>query len=167
MSLAGNVCWTYRAYLNTLRLRQNGCYFTDDIFKWLFLNKDFHVMIEITLNFIPQGPIDNKWILFQIVVWCQSGNKPLIWTNVGIGYRGICASPSLIELRLIQGRSKVSWERPIDSPWQMWGLIFVLCHKKIWHMVLVANSLHVKDRHTDKSIMLLEKIIYFTYDIFN
>ena len=45
--------------LNTLRPRQNGRLFTDDILKGIFLNENVWIPIEISLKFVPKGPIDN------------------------------------------------------------------------------------------------------------
>ena len=42
---------------NTLRLRQNGCHFADDIFKYIFLNKNVSIVIKILLKFVPKGPM--------------------------------------------------------------------------------------------------------------
>ena len=44
---------------NTLRPRQNGRHFADDIFKWIFVNENIWIPIEISLRFIPRGPINN------------------------------------------------------------------------------------------------------------
>ena len=34
--------------------------FTDDIFKYIFLDKNFWILIQISLKFAPKGPIDKK-----------------------------------------------------------------------------------------------------------
>ena len=44
---------------NTLRPRQNRRHFTDDILKCIFLNEYVWIPIEISLKFVPKGPIDN------------------------------------------------------------------------------------------------------------
>ena len=62
---------------NTLRPRQNGRHFPDNIFKWIFLNENVWIPIKISLKFVPQGPIDNIPSLVQIMAWRQPGNKPL------------------------------------------------------------------------------------------
>ena len=62
---------------NTLRPRQNGRHFPDDIFKWIFLNENVWISINISLNFVPNGPINNNPILVQIMAWCRPGDKPL------------------------------------------------------------------------------------------
>ena len=50
---------------------------TDDIFKCMFLNENDRITIQITLKFIPRGPIDNKPALVQVMAWRRTGNKPL------------------------------------------------------------------------------------------
>ena len=68
-------CWCY--VVNTLRPRQNGCHFPDDIFKWIFLNENVWISIKISLKFVPKGPIDNIPALVQIMAWRRPGDKPL------------------------------------------------------------------------------------------
>ena len=65
------------ATLNTLRPRQNGRHFPDDIFKWIFLNENVWISINISLKFVPGGPINNIPTLVQIMAWRRSGDKPL------------------------------------------------------------------------------------------
>ena len=64
-------------YLNTLRLRENGCHFTDDTFKLIFLNENVRISIKILMKFVPMGPINNIPALVQIMAWHHPGNKPL------------------------------------------------------------------------------------------
>ena len=45
--------------INTLRPRQNGRHFADDVLKCIFLNEDVWIPTEISLKFVPKGPIDN------------------------------------------------------------------------------------------------------------
>ena len=63
--------------LNSLRLRQNGPHFADDIFKCIFLNKNVWIPIKISLKFVPKGPINNIPALVQIMAWRRPGNRPL------------------------------------------------------------------------------------------
>ena len=39
---------------------QNGCHFADDIFRCIFLNETFYILIKISLKFVPKGQIDNN-----------------------------------------------------------------------------------------------------------
>ena len=45
--------------VHTLRPRQNGRHFADDIFKWVFVNQNVWIPIKISLKFVPKGPINN------------------------------------------------------------------------------------------------------------
>ena len=63
--------------LNTLRPRQNGRHFADDILKWIFLNENVWIPIEISLKFVPKGPIENIPALVWIMAWRRPGDKPL------------------------------------------------------------------------------------------
>ena len=67
-------CWHI---VNTLRPRQNGRRFPDDIFECNFLNEDVWISIKISLKFVPKGPINNIPALVQIMAWRRSGDKPL------------------------------------------------------------------------------------------
>ena len=63
--------------LNTLRPRQNGRHFANDIFKCIFLNENVRISINISLNFVPKGLINNTPTLVQIMAWRRPGDKPL------------------------------------------------------------------------------------------
>ena len=63
--------------VNTLRPRQNGRHFADDIFKCIFLNESVWIPIEISLKLVPKGPINNIPALVQIMAWRRPGDKPL------------------------------------------------------------------------------------------
>ena len=65
---------------NTLRPRQNGRHFTDDIFNCIFLNENVRISIKISLKFVPKGPINNIPALVQIMAW----RRAIIWTNDGL-----------------------------------------------------------------------------------
>ena len=62
---------------NTLRQRQNGRHFADDILKCIFLNENIWISIKISLKFVPKGPINNIPPLVRIMAWHRSGDKPL------------------------------------------------------------------------------------------
>ena len=67
----------YLPSFNTLRPRQNGRFFPDNIFKRIFLNDNVIISIKISLKFVPMGPINNIPALVQIMAWRQPGDKPL------------------------------------------------------------------------------------------
>ena len=63
--------------INTLRLRQNGRHFPDNIFKWIFVNENVWILIKVSLKFVPKGSIDNNPAPVQIMAWRRIGDKPL------------------------------------------------------------------------------------------
>ena len=63
--------------INTLRSRQNGRPFADDIIKYIFLNENVWIPIKISLKFVPKGRINNIPALVQIMAWRRPGDKPL------------------------------------------------------------------------------------------
>ena len=63
--------------INTLRPRQNGRHFAEDIFKRIFMNKNVRISINISLKFVPKGIINNIPALVQVMAWCRPGDKPL------------------------------------------------------------------------------------------
>ena len=62
---------------NTLKLRQNGRHLPDDIFKCIFLSENVWISINISLKFVPKGPINTIPALVQIMAWRCLGDKPL------------------------------------------------------------------------------------------
>ena len=39
---------------------ENGCHFTDDLFRHIFMNEKFCILIKISVKFVRKGPIDNN-----------------------------------------------------------------------------------------------------------
>ena len=68
---------TISFYINTLRPRRSRRHFADDIFKCIFLNENALTSIQISLKFIPKGPINNMPALVPIMAWRRPGDKPL------------------------------------------------------------------------------------------
>ena len=83
--------WKYSPYIATyvavnegsthllthLPLDKNGHHFADNIFKHIFLNENIRIAIQISLKFVPEGPVDNKSALVQVMAWRRTGDKPL------------------------------------------------------------------------------------------
>ena len=63
--------------LNTLRLRQNGRHFADEVFKCIFLNENAWISLKNSLKFVPKVRISNIPALVQIMAWRRPGDKPL------------------------------------------------------------------------------------------
>ena len=78
--MSGNKCATWSTLLillNTLRPRQNGRHFADDIFKRIFFKENIWISFKISLKFVPKGPINKIPALFLIMAWRRPGDKPL------------------------------------------------------------------------------------------
>ena len=99
VSLLMHICVTRPQWVNTLRLTQNCCHFTDDGFKIIFFNENVWISLKISLNFVLKGQINNIPALVQIMTWRWPDAKPLSdqWLLI---YWHIYASPGLNELSL-------------------------------------------------------------------
>ena len=61
--------------INTLRPRQNGHHFADDIFKCIFMKENVWIPFKISLKFIPKDPVNNIPELVQIMAWRRPGDR--------------------------------------------------------------------------------------------
>ena len=98
--------------VNTLRLRQNGRHFTDNILKCIFLNENIWISLKISLKFVPEVQINNIPALVQIMLGTDQATSHYVeqWWLV---YWGIYASLGLNELRWSQDRLIFIVEIPI------------------------------------------------------
>ena len=78
--------------LNTLRPRQNGHHFPDAIFKCIFLNENIWILIDISLNVVPKGAINNIPASVQIMALHQPGERPLSEQMMVILLTHICVT---------------------------------------------------------------------------
>ena len=128
---------TVMTKLNTLRLRQNGRHFADDVLKCIFLNENMWISLEISLKFVPEGPINNIPALVQIMAWRRPGDKPLSepmmvsllthicvtrpqWVN-SPGQNGQHSDRRHFEMNFLEWkwfRSKKNWHFSQESNWQ-------------------------------------------------
>ena len=89
------VMWFSYCWLNTLRLRQNGCHLADAIFKCIFLNENVWISVKISLKFFPKVQINNIPALVQMISWCRPGDKPLSQPMVISLQTHMCHSASM------------------------------------------------------------------------
>ena len=121
--------------LNTLRTRQNGRLFADNIFQRMFFNQNVWISITISLKFVPKGPINNIPTLVQIMAWRRSGNKPLsesmlvslpmhicvTWPQTAVGHQQpqcwlLIAISSYIYITILSMLSFIPWNQ---ATWPM------------------------------------------------
>ena len=72
--------------LKRLRPRQNGRHFPDNFFQCISLNENIWIAIEISLKFVPKGPVNNIPVLVRIMAWRWQGDKPLSEPMMNIVY---------------------------------------------------------------------------------
>ena len=78
--------------INTLGLRQNSHHFRVNIFKCIFLNENVRISIEISLKFVPKGPINNIVGLFQIMTALTRGKAIISEPMMGRVLTHICVT---------------------------------------------------------------------------
>ena len=57
--------WANDEPIKSSPLGQNGRHLTDDIFKFIFMNENFYILIRISLKFVLKGPNDNNQCRFR------------------------------------------------------------------------------------------------------
>ena len=62
-------------FINPLEPEQNGHRFPGNIVKCIFSNKNVSISNNISLKFVPRGPLYNALSLGQIIAWCQPGES--------------------------------------------------------------------------------------------
>ena len=70
-------CYKHGELINTLRPRQDGRCFPDNIFKRIFVNEIIWIWIKISLKFVPRCRINNISALVQKLALGRQGDKPL------------------------------------------------------------------------------------------
>ena len=97
-------------HLNTLKPRQNGRDFADDIFKCIFLNEDVWIPLELSLKFVHKVRINNILALVQIMAWHRRGDKPLSDPRMFSLPTHICVTRSQwVNINLITARTAATW----------------------------------------------------------
>ena len=72
-----DVSLSYFLHINTLRPRQDGRHFADDIFMCILFNEKCCILIKFSLKYVHNGPIHHNPTFVQIMAWRRSGDKPL------------------------------------------------------------------------------------------
>ena len=84
------------AWFNTLRPRQNGCHFSGNILKCIFVYENVWISIKISLKFVPSGPINNISVSVQIMAWYRQGDMPLSEPMVVSLLMHICVTVNMV-----------------------------------------------------------------------
>ena len=78
--------------INTLRPRQDGRHFPENILKCIFLNENVWISLTISLKCVRKVRINNIPSLVEIMAWRQPGYKPLSETMMVILLAHICVT---------------------------------------------------------------------------
>ena len=81
----------------------------DATFKRIFVNENVWILIEISLKFVPKGPINNIPALVQIMAWCRPGDKPL-------------SEPMMVSLPTHICVTRPQWVKTLHHPFLHWAI---------------------------------------------
>ena len=137
--------------INTLRPKQNGHHFADNILKCIFLNETLGILIKISLKFVPEDPIDNKSPLVQWMAWYLSSNRPLpepvltiiLWRLMtSLGHNEL-TSPSPFILQF----SMQWWRKMQHKVTEIWN-VYTVCTLMLPYLVGLRHLMNVMDPMT-------------------
>ena len=77
------ICYTKKSNINTLRPRQDGRHFAEDISTCIFFNVNCCILITFSLKYIRKGQIDNKISNGSANGLAPVRRQAIIWTNDG------------------------------------------------------------------------------------
>ena len=117
--------WNLILCFNTLRPRQNGRRFPDNIFKYIFLNENAWISLKISLKFVPMFRMNNIPALVQKMAWRRPGDKPLSEPMMGNSLTHICVTrPQWVKHWYHCNQYQHSWLWQHSSQWWLvaWSL---------------------------------------------
>ena len=140
----------YRRHFNTLRPRQNGRHFPDDIFICIFLNENAWILFTISPNFVAKSPINNIPSSVQIMAWCRSGDKPFsgpmmaLFTDAYMRHSASMSQNAFLELKYLNfGQNVTEVPKGLHEPEMVffyWGTYVSLCFT--YFIIIFRISLH-------------------------
>ena len=129
--------------INTLRSRQNGRHFADDIFKCIFLNENIWISIKISLKLVPKGPINNIPALVQIMACRLPGDKPLSELMVASLLTHICVTrPQWVKTMGCGYLMLYCVSEPCicsSNVGMLWIVYAITRHTYVWKIVIIKD----------------------------
>ena len=127
--LSGHCCglsqrWCLCGVLNSSTPGQNGRHILDDIFKCIFMNEKFCILIQIPLKCVSKGPIGNDSVLVQVMAWHQIGDKPF---------------PELVLIQFTEAYMRSSWELSSHNLYKQsacWFMVLVIYRWQIHYKII-------------------------------
>ena len=136
--------WTGSS-VNTLRPRQDGRHFPDDIFKCVFLNENARISLKKSLKFVRKVRINNILALVQIMAWRRSGDKPLSEPMMVNLLMHICVTRPQWVNKNIAHDDLIKWKHfPPYRPF-LWGIHWSPLnspHKGQWCVALIFSLIY-------------------------
>ena len=140
--------------VNTLRPRQNGRDFSDDIFKCIFLNENVWILIKISLNFVPRGQLTIFQLRFILIALCRPSDKPLsepmminLLTHIaslGCNVLTLNFVPKGSINNIPASVYLIAWRQPGDKPLSEPMMISLLTHicvtRPQWDYVIITTT---------------------------
>ena len=130
---------SWNIILHTLTPRWRVRYFLD-IFKYIFVNENVWISIEISPKFVPRGINNNIPALVQIMAWHRPGAKPL-------------SEPMSVSLLTHICASRPQWLNHIRPPWV-----------HAWKTKFVFNTNHIYQKKINIMFHLLSSIYSYHYN---
>ena len=117
-----HVLWKISKLLwhDTLRPRQNGCHFPNNMFKCIFLNEN--VWISLKISFMRKVRMSHIPALVQIMAWRRPGNELL-------------SEPMVVSLLMLICVMGPQW---VNSVW----LSHMAGHCSYWHHMVLTKQPH-------------------------
>ena len=126
-------------HINTLRSRQNGRHFADDIIKCVFLNENIWISMNISLRFVSLGQIKNIPALGRIMAWHRRGNKPL-------------SEPMMVNLLTHICVTRSQWVTPYcyktQTPFESFLAIWIWVYVRVAYVCVRTYSLYAYYMYT-------------------
>ena len=110
----------------TLRTKQNGHQFPDNIFKCIFLNENIWNLIKISLKFVPKVPVNNIPALVKIMAWHRQGDKPL-------------SEPMMVSLLMDTCSSQPQWVKDFEFVSAYQTTLFKMPEKISWNVMVLPS----------------------------
>ena len=139
--------------LNSSLLGQNGRHYADDIFRCIFVNEIFCILVEITLKFVPKSPIDKKTSigLDTAIIWTNP--DPIDWRiYAALHGDGLNLEKPLHMLYIVRLRHKNS----LIDVWIYFNQIFPCCL-----LVLVVMKIQDNRNYDTKIHGSLNHVFWF------
>ena len=79
------------------------------------MNEEFCVLIRISLKFVPNGPVDNRTVLVQVMVWRRTGALTMNSSLQSDAHMAHSARPSLVQIMVWRQTGAKPLSQPMET----------------------------------------------------